>query len=77
MFEYDAQTGALVRVSIGQGGYNDNGNTDFTGNFDNKFREDPIAFKTEGEEPFEPQSYWSGLTVSADGSYVFSRAPMP
>jgi hypothetical protein len=28
VFEYDAQTGELVRVSIGQNGFNDNGNTD-------------------------------------------------
>jgi hypothetical protein len=28
IFEYDAQTGALVRCSIGQNGFNDNGNTD-------------------------------------------------
>jgi hypothetical protein len=28
VFEYDAQTGSLVRVSVGQDGYNDNGNTD-------------------------------------------------
>jgi hypothetical protein len=27
LFEYDAQTGSLVRVSIGQDGYNENGNT--------------------------------------------------
>ena len=31
VFEYDAQTGSLVRVSIGQNGYNDNGNTDVAG----------------------------------------------
>jgi Tol biopolymer transport system component len=28
VFEYDAQTGELVRCSIGQDGFNDNGNTD-------------------------------------------------
>ncbi len=28
LFEYDAQTGSLVRISIGQNGFNDNGNTD-------------------------------------------------
>jgi len=28
IFEYDAQTGGLTRVSIGQGGFNDDGNTD-------------------------------------------------
>ena len=31
VFEYDAQTGELVRVSIGQNGFNDNGNTDTFG----------------------------------------------
>jgi hypothetical protein len=28
VFEYDAQTGSLARVSVGQDGYNDSGNTD-------------------------------------------------
>lgn len=31
VFEYDAQTGVLVRCSIGQDGFNDNGNTDSFG----------------------------------------------
>ena len=30
VFEYDAQTGMLVRVSIGQDDFNHNGNTDLT-----------------------------------------------
>jgi hypothetical protein len=62
VFEYDAQTGALVRVSIGQNGYNDNGNTDIEGSL--------ILAPYYGTN-FEPAVYWKALTVSTDGSYVF------
>ncbi|MGH2853678.1 MAG: hypothetical protein ACRDLF_05755 [Solirubrobacteraceae bacterium] len=65
-FEYDALTGALVRVSIGEGGYNHNGNS-------------PTNFTTIVHPFYEafsnPSAYWSGLSVSADGSYVFFESP--
>ena len=62
-FEYDAETGALVRVSIGQDGYNHDGNTDVAA---------PTIPPTYYEqENSSPDAYWSGLTVSADGADVF------
>jgi hypothetical protein len=65
VFEYDAQTGGLVRVSIGQGGYDDNGNTDVA----------PASIVAPGySEASSPNGYWSHLSVSADGSYVFFQS---
>jgi hypothetical protein len=64
IFEYDAQTGSLVRVSIGQDGYNDNGNTDTAG----------ASIVSPGYLSSHPAEYWSGLAVSADGSYVFFQS---
>jgi hypothetical protein len=67
LFEYDAQTGALVRVSVGEDGYNHDGNT-------------PTNLVTivhpnyEGKS-YEPAGYWSHLSVSADGQYVFFESP--
>ncbi len=65
VFEFDAQTGALVRVSIGENGYNHNGNT--SANF------------TTIRGPYyegmnHPLAYWSALSVSADGAYVFFQS---
>jgi len=67
LFEYDAQTGVLVRVSIGEEGYNHDGNT-------------PANFVTIPRpcyscESYEPAEYWSHLSVSADGAYVFFQSP--
>ena len=60
VFEYDAQTGALLRVSKGAGGFNDNGNTS----------SDPATiphpFYLTGDGGAEPQP----LAVSSDGSEV-------
>jgi hypothetical protein len=66
VFEYDAQTDALVRVSIGQNGYNDNGNTDVAG----------ASINSPGfaEANSDPTKYWSGLTMSTDGAYVFFQS---
>lgn len=62
VFEYDALTGSLVRVSVGQNGFNDDGNT-------------AVQNATIRSPNYEfsdlPGSYWSSLTVSADGSFVF------
>jgi hypothetical protein len=60
VFEYDSQTGVLTRISIGQDGYNDNGNTS-TGQLS-------IDHSSYGSST--PIKYSSALTVSADGSYV-------
>jgi hypothetical protein len=62
IFEYDAQTGSLTRVSIGQGGYNDNGNTDVA----------EASILTPGYDGSStPTAYWSDLSVAADGSVFF------
>lgn len=70
-FEYDALTERLVRVSVGENGFNDDGNTatanaeivspDYTGNLNENTYGDPAA-------------YWSNLSVSEDGSYVFFQS---
>jgi hypothetical protein len=65
VFEYDAQTGSLVRVSIGQGGYNDNGNTNAV---PASIVAPDYSFQSNSD------SYWSELSVSADGSYVFFQS---
>ena len=58
IFRYDAQTGELVRVSIGESGFNDNGNTDTL----------PVAI------PFDPARVGDGehlpSAISADGAFV-------
>jgi hypothetical protein len=55
VFEYDAQTGELVRVSIGQNGFNDNGNSNTFG---------AQIPKDAAYEPDYP------VAVSNDGAYV-------
>jgi hypothetical protein len=61
IFRYDAQTGGLVRVSIGQGGYNDNGNTN---KYPSKWHSPNYS---ERDSPELGEEKW----VSDDGSYVF------
>jgi hypothetical protein len=61
IFEYDAETEELMRVSRGQGGYNENGNS---GTYAATF----IAQNYAGAEIL-PRTIF--LTVSADGSRVF------
>jgi hypothetical protein len=56
VFRYDAQTGELVRVSIGQNGFNDNGNTN---TFDASIP--PQYPDSNGNHP---------LAISNDGAYV-------
>jgi hypothetical protein len=69
VFEYDAQSAALLRVSIGQGGFNHDGND--TGEVDDA----KIAVPHFGSQ-FKPAAYSSELSVSADGSYVFFESPV-
>ena len=66
VFEYDSQSGALLRVSIGEDGYNDNGNND-------AIEPDGVAKISAPNFVFydNPRQYWSGLTMSANGAYVF------
>lgn len=59
LYRYDAQTGGLIRISIGEGGVDDNGNVEY----DN-------ASIVKGNAGFaSPRS--TGLSISDDGSYVF------
>jgi hypothetical protein len=64
VFEYDTQTGRLIRVSIGQGGFNHDGNT----SADDATIPGPY-FGT-GNAGDEPQP----AAVSDDGSYVFFQS---
>jgi hypothetical protein len=56
VFRYDAGTGQLVRVSVGQGGFNDNGNTD--------------VYPAELPRLTMFGAASVGLAISDDGSYV-------
>ena len=65
LFRYDASSGELVRVSVGQGGYNDDGNTNSDAvtiprNFD----------RFVGGQYSPPQRM-----MSSDGSFVFFESP--
>ncbi len=65
LFEYDAQTESLVRVSVGQEGYNDDGNTA------NAEDAPTIAFPeyVRAMRPTEPASH---LSLSEDGRVFFA-----
>ncbi len=79
VFEYDAQTGALVRVSIGQDGFNHNGNVPAVVNPDPPHEVVDAASIASPEYPggyYESSAYGSHLSVSADGSYVFFQSPV-
>ena len=65
VFEYDALTGSLTRVSIGQDGYNNNGNTNTA--------EATIQSPAYSEKA-DPNDYSTTMTVSANGSYVFFQS---
>ncbi len=73
VFEYDAQTGSLVRVSIGQEGYNDDGNVPagFTPS-PGEVAEDAKIVSPRGYGN-NPYTYLQS-SVSADGSYVFFQS---
>jgi hypothetical protein len=65
LFEYDAQTGELVRVSQGEDGYNDNGNSASVATG----RLGPVFFR----EDFHPLT--NSLSISEDGmTVVFETA---
>lgn len=67
IFEYDSLMGNLARVSVGQNGYNSNGNTDV---YPASIPSPDYSYKN-GSEAVDPRAYWSHMAVSADGSYVF------
>jgi hypothetical protein len=78
IFDYNAQTGDLIRVSIGQDGYNHNGNVapsyysvqNLYNNLDNA----TIARPTYRGAQSSAQGYWHGASVSANGAYVFFQS---
>jgi hypothetical protein len=80
IFEYDAQTGSLVRVSIGQEGFNHNGNVsmllDHYGQQDNNASiVSPVRYYSSGTgSSGSYAAYWNHMSVSADGSYVFFQS---
>lgn len=69
VFEYDAQSGALMRVSIGQHGFNHDGNVE-GGRDSAQIAAAPFDFL------YESSGYSSRLSVSADGSRVFFESPV-
>jgi hypothetical protein len=67
IFEYDSLTERLVRVSIGQNGFNENGNTSV---YPAEIPSPLENYKEMGMN-IDPRVYWSNMASSADGSYVF------
>ncbi len=78
IFEYDAQTGSLKRVSIGEEGFNHDGNAtvmyDFLGAEGKERINDASIASPEYGGGYSPFSYWNGLSVSSDGAYVFFQS---
>jgi hypothetical protein len=65
LFEYDAKTGSLARVSIGEGGFASDGNTE-------NEAEAPELPVTSYANAFAPRSHTTvSLALSSDGSRVF------
>jgi hypothetical protein len=67
VYRYDAQTGALVRISIGEDGYNDNGNSG-TG--------EAGITKAEVGDVLGVAPARGNPTMSNDGEYVFFESPV-
>ncbi len=77
IFEYDAQTGALVRVSIGQDGFNHDGNVSVRFNHPGgeRINDASIVSPSESYEGrYSPSAYSTYRSVSADGAYVFFQS---
>ncbi len=75
VFEYDAQTNTMVRVSIGQDGFNHNGNVAIKFSiFGFPLNDAGIVGPQYQLNVYDAASYSSGLSVSADGSYVFFQS---
>jgi hypothetical protein len=66
IFRYDAQTGALVRISVGEHGFNDNGNA---GIADARIDPAESGWNSAGPARSDP-------TMSHDGSFVFFESPV-
>jgi hypothetical protein len=69
LFEYDSQANTMTRISIGQDGYNDDGNIE-------EVREEPrVLSPVYSPEPYLAMAYSDHLAMSGDGSYVFFESP--
>ena len=74
IFEYDAQTEALVRVSIGQGGYNSDGNTTVAA-YAPKIPSPPYAGSSVDSMTASTVAATEGsLALSDDGAYAFFQS---
>ncbi len=60
VFEYDSQTSTLLRISRGENGYNEDGNSDLY----------PAKILVSGSRTY-PTGRFERLAVSSDGSYIF------
>jgi hypothetical protein len=88
IFEYDAQTGVMTRVSIGEDGYNDDGNTYLQ--HEGSYTESEVAAQdvslldptdaklsettSEYAGRYSAAAYTKELDVSANGEYVFFQS---
>jgi hypothetical protein len=76
LFEYDAQTGDIVRVSVGQAGYNDDGNTTAAANAPTlpspKYAGG--AVEAGSGDPSSDLATEGSLAVSDNGAYVFFQS---
>jgi hypothetical protein len=68
VYEYDSQLGSLTRISIGEDGYNDDGNSG-VGNA--QIVEAGLPAASDGSVPYRMDP-----TMSNDGSYVFFQSPV-
>jgi hypothetical protein len=81
VFEYDAQEEKLLRVSVGQDGFNDNGNTN-AGNPSSHVSDTGDAsivtplYDASGQEAGWTRGGALARTMSDNGSYVFFQSPV-
>jgi hypothetical protein len=66
LFRYDSQSGDLVRVSIGEGGYNNNGNTNIAG----------LTVPTPAFREISRKGANTNPAISDDGSVVVFQSPV-
>jgi NHL repeat len=71
VFRYDAQTGQLVRISVGDDGFDDDGNRSSPG-----LCEEGLCFESALIVPPGASSTRSDPTMSDDGSFVFFQSPV-
>jgi len=82
VFEYDAQTHALVRVSVGEKGFNDNGNDGVlgtpleTGQQDLYSGDARVAEPGRGDGESDSVPVRLDPTMSDDGAFVFFQSPV-